>query len=158
MGNGGAPQTNAVVPAAASRQRLSELQPISGGAFSATYSGRYHERGECSIGRENAHIRMHGAGYASFLYESKEKERLKGSGDGLGPCGWSGHATLTSSTSSDDSIVMQVTELPSWYGCDCTFQASGGTGKFVDATGSGTVTLQVSGNKYSEEWSGTLYY
>lgn len=130
--------------------------PTEGGAFSAMYSGTYHKRGECLSG--NGDIKLRGTGNASFLNESKESETLKGHELGHGICHWDGPADLRSSTHSGDSIIMHVRKEYDLSGCRCMFNVVGGTGKFVDATGSGTVTVQFSNNKYSEEWSGTIHY
>lgn len=156
---GSVSQTVTIVPAA-SRLRIFELQrQISGSAFFiANYKGRYRLEGlGCGIGR-HMHFKFHGTGNARFLNESKEQGVLKAGGSPTGRCYWSGDATLSSSTNPDDSIFMQLSieNYACLYGG--TFQVSGGTGKFVNATGSGTLTLQCSGNKYVDQWSGTLYY
>lgn len=132
--------------------------PADGGAFSATYSGTYTKHGDCKVGSRSADIKFRGTGDASFLHESKESEKLQGHEFGHGFCHWDGPATLRSSTHSLDSIHMHVRKEYDLSGCRCTFSVIGGTGKFVDATGSGTVTVQFSDRKYSEEWSGTLHY
>ncbi|MGA7282916.1 MAG: hypothetical protein WBW87_00100 [Candidatus Cybelea sp.] len=63
---------------------------------------------------------------------------------------------MTSSGNRLDSINMRLSGYPSE---GATYTVIGGTGKFANATGTGTVIFQyLSGYEYSYVWSGTLYY
>ena len=151
----GAAGHNTLVPGTA------RTQPTNGGAFSAVYSGTYHfSKQPCDINEPKGNFRFHGAGSASFLDQSSEAGRLKISG-AIGFCYTNGAVTLASAKYPTDTITARVglghNELP----CKTllSYKIKRGTGKFVNAHGSGTINLRCHGRRmYSDEWSGTLYY
>lgn len=154
--SGTSPQSNAIIPSAR-LQRLELTRPAHGGAFSATYSGTNHRSGSCLPGRAPLRIKFRGPGNASYLHRSRERGKITFEGGPQGMCGsFSGKATLTSSGNRLDSINMRLSGYPSE---GATYTVIGGTGKFANATGTGTVIFQyLSGYEYSYVWSGTLYY
>lgn len=133
----GARSENAASPAAhsAARNRV----------FRAAYSGEYMCKPYGSGIRVWAIF--HGRGSASFLRRSKEQIVYGG-------CGSSGTFTLWHppyTASIHGNLV----------GAECstdTYTVTGGTGRFVKATGSGTVTFSCSDETYSDQWSGNIKF
>jgi hypothetical protein len=155
------PQANGGAPPMSLERRAQEIgQPTSGGGFNAGYSGSYHDSfNRCSF-RPYPTWKFHGTGNASFLNGSQERGTLKALASDSCKA-WSGHATLKSSEKRHDSIFVQLFGAGDGGNpCSVGFQftASGGTGKFVNASGSGTLTFHCSGHSYTDQWSGTLYY
>jgi hypothetical protein len=134
----------------------SAASQLSGGAFSASYSGHYsvHTCVPCP-----ARWRFRGSGNAKFLRPSDERMN------------WTfvlgflhsepaNSAKLTSLHSKMDSIKVTISVRHECNGSN-RYKVTGGTGRFAHATGSGTITTTCKGlprGAYSDQWSGTLYY
>jgi len=131
------------------------IEPAHGGAFTANYSGTY-EYGPCGTDCEESDFGGHGR--ASFLGKSTEGVTLTlyAGHDVTGP------ATLTSTRIPSNSVSFQLTggqTLPCpGVGGTLSWTVTGGTGKFAQATGSGTMTFKCVPSGYSDEWSGTLSF
>lgn len=146
---------NALAPA-------SHTTPTNGGAFSGSYSGRYSISGSCIVAASE-HFRFHGTGRANFLRQSTEHGHLKLEGQAGDCIGWNGVATLTSSDNPKNTVTVSISGGSFGDGTPCylssVFTVTSGTGKFINATGGGSIKFQcLSGYAYSDQWSGTLYY
>lgn len=99
-----------------------------------------------------------GAGKVSFLRRSKESGSLHHAFF-HGPCGpWTGQVILTSSKHPSNQIKFDVRGRSGQCGGMLGYTVSSGTGKFSNATGSGTVTFECGGSAdgtYSDQWSGS---
>ena len=132
----------------------------SGGTFSASYSGNFADS-SCSRAH-NGTFSFAGEGVGDFIGSSSETGSLKNRfRNGTCRFHWKGPATLTSAQNPRDTITFSLSET-GYTPCVIppTFVVTGGTGKFVHATGSGKVVLQcrISPNTYSDTWSGTITY
>jgi len=136
----------------------------SGGAFSATYAGNYRFNG-CAPPDGFGRFEARGVGSASFVHASFEHVTIDG--NVFNQCSWSGNATITNATHHLNTITMSIVgatlfgrHLPP---CDSqkpeTWTVTGGTGRFANASGSGTVafTCQTNGS-YTDQWTGTLTF
>lgn len=131
----------------------------SGGAFNANYSGNFTLRG-CPGGQFN----ISGSGSASFIHGSSEKGYMSTNPNG---CGWIGAVTLTSTLHPRNTITafLSLNNFPQNNPCSPRFNLkvryliSSGTGRFANATGSGTVVFTCHGDgTYSDQWSGTITF
>lgn len=161
-GCGGAQVPSTPVPPMVTNAGILRAVPALGGVFSGAYSGTW-TYAPCFRGRHGSQISFSGAGNASFLRRSKESAVL-GSGNrtscGLG---WDGSATLTSSKHPANAIYVKFPQQIKAMCQDAfSYTVNGGTGKFVKATGSGSVTFKCSfrhkSGPYSDQWSGTLSF
>lgn len=132
-----------------------------GGTFSATYSGNYSLR-DCE--GQRGHFQFTGSGSGSFIHSSTEKGSLYSGDHG---CGWNGPATLTSSAHPRNSIAMTLNLGNFTFGNPChprfaqkvKFIVVGGTGRFINAMGAGTVAFTCNNDgTYTDNWSGTITY
>jgi hypothetical protein len=78
-------------------------------------------------------------------------------------CVWSGTATLVSRRHPANSVTVTLGLNDGSRTSPCSngvgFVVKSGTGKFVNASGYGTVTFTCSGsNTYTDQWSGTLTF
>ena len=129
----------------------------SGGAFSASYAGTETGGNSCLLSQ---HFKFSGTGSATFLHASSESgEMVWGRGF---TCDLLGRATLTSTTHPHNTVTVELEyNLP---GCEAsmhpmTFRVIGGTGRFANAKGSGSVRFSChTGGTYSDKWSGTLTF
>lgn len=130
----------------------SATSPLSGGAFSASYSGQYSVH-DCGFGCNRWEFR--GSGPAKFLGHSRERMRWFFILDARRRANG---ATLTSYHSKTDGIKVTI-NLTNQCASN-SYVVTGGTGRFAHATGSGTIstTCNVSEMTYSDSWTGTLYY
>ena len=160
--NGTSPQPNAAVPST----RYNNGEPnsrgkLNGGTFSADYSGTYRSSiYPCDLGEPKGHLRFHGAGRANFLRRGTETGHLTISGE-IGFCFTNGAVTLTSAKDPADTITARVGLGHNEAPCHTllSYKVKRGTGKFANASGSGTINLHCVGSSaYSDQWSGTLYY
>ena len=129
-----------------------------GGTFKAAQSGTYSKSGDCS---DTARLSYKGNGHARFLHASSEQISL------TVYCGAryaTGSATLTSVRHPGDSITASVSGYVASR-CDgftMPFTITSGTGRFANASGSGTIVLKApSGGcpyTYTDKWSGTLTF
>jgi hypothetical protein len=159
--NGTSPQPIGAVPFTRyNNGEPSSRNELNGGTFSGAYSGTYHAvYYGCTIIRDG-HFNFHGTGRANFLHRSKETGRLTIGGT-TGACYTDGTATLRSAKHPRDTITVSVKgeegERPCYH--SLRYSVKQGTGKFVNASGFGTVTFKCVGSStYSDQWSGTLYY
>lgn len=128
-----------------------------GGTFTAAYSGSY-AFSDCT-GSANGHLKFRGNGSAMYLHRSVEVGKITGILSGS-HCVWSGKATLTSRRHSKNSVTFSLGLNGDRYHNPCNnalgFVVKRGTGKFVTASGYGTVTFSCGNSSYSDAWSGTL--
>lgn len=135
-----------------------------GGPFSASYSGTQSLRG-CVPPDGDGSFKYIGVGFGSFIRKSTESGSLHG--DVHQDCLWSGDATITSKFHPQNSITMSLILHGFATGTPCsprlgqrvTFTVLSGTGRFANATGSGTVKFACQNNgTYTDQWSGTIAY
>ena len=139
--------------------------PDSGGAFSATYSGSQSLR-VCNPPDGDGSFRYTGVGFGSFIRKSTESGSLLG--DVHQSCNWGGKTTITSKFHPQNSITMGLSLRGFQTGTPCAprfgqkvmFTVLSGTGKFANATGSGTVLFTCNGNNgtYTDQWAGTITF
>jgi hypothetical protein len=131
-----------------------------GGRLTAAYSGTFSKDGDCSA---TATFNFKGNGKAKFLHSSSEQLSVKVY---CGSRHAAGSATLTSVQHPGDSITASVSstdfQLPC-HGFTMSYAVTGGTGRFLGASGSGTIVLkqpsrQCTYQKYTDKWSGTLEF
>lgn len=138
--------------------RATRVAPSAGGAFSGAYSGTYLF--DCQIGLSR--FTFIGNGSASFIHASNEHGELREGNGGCPNDTWSGTATLESRRHPSNTISVALKTRPgSGFPCSlgCSFSVTGGTGKFTNAAGSGTLTITKLGSRaYSDAWSGTITY
>ncbi len=129
-----------------------------GGSFVANASGRYHF---LVCGGTNGHFKFSGTGRASYLHAVIESGKMTGKPSGS-RCVWSGAATLTSRHHPKNSVSFSLGLNGSALHNPCTnavgYVVKRGTGKFINASGYGTVTFSCGASSYSDSWSGTLTY
>ena len=128
-----------------------------GGSFSGGYSGTHSGSGDCLFG---ATFNFRGRGSASFIHDSTESGSMAWS---FGhSCAFRGKATITSINHPANSITVVLG--PSGAPCGINihgvdFQVLSGTGRFRNASGSGTVKFRChTGGTYNDAWSGTLTF
>jgi hypothetical protein len=146
----GAPGANAVAPGGA------RTAPALGGAFSGAYAGTASAT-SCTY-KPGGLFFFSGTGKSSFLGQSGESMILQPTRF----CAWSGGATLQSSKHPNQEIFMSLYEGRGNLATPCieplAYTVHGGTGKYVHAKGTGTLTLQCSNSTYSDQWSGTISF
>lgn len=131
-----------------------------GGAFAAHYAGDFSLT-SCT-GSTNGHFTFSGKGSGSFINLSSEKGHMVDKRFSV-RCVWSGTATLVSRRHPANSFTVTLGLNDGSRTSPCSngvgFVVKSGTGKFVNASGYGTVTFTCSGsNTYSDQWSGTLTF
>ena len=134
--------------------RLGALR-TSGGVFGAKYAGTWSGTDACVFLKE---MMFAGAGSATFLHRSTEN----------GSIGWfrepycnpTGTMTLTVTSRPRSSVVVYLRGgLPCESYRPVAFQVMGGTGRFANASGSGTIKFTCRNNHtYSDVWNGTLKF
>lgn len=139
-----------------------------GGAFSGGYSGKHgFQRCIYVAGPKEGLFGYTGKGTVSFLGPSSESGQLVSENVSHQCLPWSGTATLTSSKNSKNSILVQLSGGSYSEPCGHSFlyTVTGGTGKFVGATGAGTVSFSCapghhrrSQSTYTDQWLGTLHW
>jgi hypothetical protein len=142
-------------------QTESTMIRTSGGPFSATYSGKYTLGSGCAL----TQFHISGSGSGSFVHSSNEKGSMDSGDQG---CEWQGPATLRSSVHPRNSITMSLTlgnfgpgNTPCHprFGQKVRFNVVSGTGRFVNATGSGTVVFTChSDGTYTDTWAGAITF
>lgn len=140
---------------------------LSGGALSGGYAGNFSEMG-CGL-NSGGSLSFSGSGQATFLGMSSESGHMVAGG---GACAiWKGSATLTSRFHRANTVTVSTTftnndqqpcnnprhgpgRFPTYW------TVTGGTGKFANATGKGSVTLVCDFTKhtYTDTWTGALKY
>lgn len=137
----------------------------SGGAFSASHSGNLNTNGGCVPPDGSGTFKFSGKGPGSFIGRNFESGSMFGN-VGVG-CNWSGSATLTSLAHPGNSLTVGLTLTGFQTGWPCAprfgarvkWNVTSGTGKFVHATGNGTVKFTCSGySTYTDQWSGTISF
>lgn len=160
----GVHSSNSPVPAtAAADAPITGTNPARGGTLSGGYSGVIR-LSKCSFPFSGG-FDFSGTGTVSFLRSGTESGSLvQGFNDKLYCTRWLGAVILTSAEHSKDqlSIALRGDKWPSPCGHHLVYTVIGGSGKFHDATGSGTVALLCShhagSSAYSDRWSGTLNF
>lgn len=133
----------------------------SGGPFSANYAGNY-SGSDCSA-HMNGSFQFSGSGSGSFIHQSTESGSMHGQFINQ-ECRWEGTVTLTSTLHPRNSLTMVVGQAPALLPCmdnpKVTFGFVTGTGKFANASGSGTIVFHCNPNNgtYTDHWSGTITY
>lgn len=133
--------------------------PDSGGSFSVNDSGNYIRSGCGPFGAGSFSFR--GSGVGTFIHRNKESGHM---GSAKNSCMFSGTAVMVSKRLPANSIAIDLvsSSLPCYHGQgNMTFTINGGTGRFAQATGSGTVVFHCSlGNTgtYTDQWSGTITF
>ena len=135
-----------------------------GGTFGATYHGSY-SIAPCVQNRSTGSLSIRGSGRGNFIHKSTEHGTLiADSAD----CVWAGDITLSAlGAHPQDTIMMSVTfNGGGRAGNPCNpvhgqvqFVVSGGTGRFKNAAGNGTIKLTCNSNgTYFDHWSGTIIF
>ena len=133
--------------------------PDGGGTFSVTDSGKYTSSGCGPFGP--GHFSFGGSGVGTFIRRNKETGSLSSAKFN---CKFSGEATMVSKANQANSISMALesSSLPCYHTAGSwTFTINGGTGRFAQATGSGTVAIRCSianPGTYTDVWSGTIRF
>jgi hypothetical protein len=133
-----------------------------GGQFSAAFSGRIVEL-SCNP-FSGGQFRFSGAGRASFFGRrskfATENGGLSGTYHVFGCNAWMGGTIFAIGNPAIGSIDFSLSSNNITKGCvrGAQFTVTGGTGKFVNAAGSGTVAFSCSGNTYTDQWSGTITF
>jgi hypothetical protein len=153
---GSPPQAGTALSPADLQQQIPELrQPTDGGAFSAGYSGVENRVGDCFKGDE--FLNFFGDGQASFLRRSHELGRVVVRKLAEGCQAEMGGFSLISDEHEGDEIFMSVL----WKGGNSwDYKVIGGTGRFANASGSGTWSFDAPalGGAYSDTWTGKLNF
>ena len=123
------------------------------GPFTASYSGTLKTKA-CTIYMKNGKDTFKGSGTATGLGSSNEKATVKFNANFY--CIASGGKGTLSSSTSKDKIKVTVGGNPCTY--PVSFTITGGSGKFVNASGSGTLSAVCTSNSYTDSWSGTFTY
>jgi hypothetical protein len=128
--------------------------------FTAGYSGRISQNGDCSNSKT---LTYQGSGHAKFLRSSSELISLTWN---CGTGGVTGSATLTSTKHRGDSITASLSTTHVTNPCymkHLSFTITGGSGRFRNATGNGTLAF-IEGSsycfyyEYADKWHGTLSF
>ena len=139
----------------------------SGGSFSASYSGTFTLRA-CAPPDGFGSFGFNGSGSGAFIHASTENGSAVGNVHGA--CSWSGTATLRNSLHPRNSVKVSLFLMGAGTGQDNTpcypdfghsvkFTVVSGTGRFTNATGSGTVAFTChSDDTYTDKWSGTINF
>lgn len=134
----------------------------SGGPFSAAFNGTIGEL-TCNPFM-GAHFVFSGTGKATFFGRRPkfaiERGGLSGTYHPYGCSSWAGSAILSIGNPSVGSIDFHLSSNSITKGCvrGAQFTVTGGTGRFANAAGSGTVAFSCSGNTYTDQWSGTITF
>lgn len=143
----GGPQAqswNAAFPLESSAKRNADMKGAAGGSFNASYAGKY--RWHASF--EHSSDKYFGGGRGTFIGRSK----LRGSGScGVGGLGDTAF-TFRSKKNLADTFSIDVPECLIGDGSNATYTVTGGTGKFANASGEGTVSLYLHPTRYHEYW------
>ncbi len=159
-GCGGSQSSIAPTSLTEMNDRATRGAPSAGGAFSGAYSGHYTLVCRLSLSQ----FSFSGTGSASFIHASSEQGKLRERNGGCQNQPWSGTATLASfrHPANTISVSLSVNRIDGRAPCStfpCNFSVTGGTGKFKNAAGSGTLTItELGSNTYSDTWSGTVTY
>ena len=128
--------------------------------FTAAYSGRISQNGDCS---DTKMLTYKGSGRAKFLRSSSELISLTWN---CGTGGVTGSATLTSTKHPGDSIAASLSATHVTNACSMqplSFTITGGSGRFRHATGKGTLSF-IEGSSYcfyydyADKWRGTVSF
>ncbi len=141
-------------------QSVKPALKASGGAFNASYSGNFTLR-SCPGGL----FTFSGSGSGSFIRGSSEEGAMSSNQDS---CGWNGQATLTNTLHQRNTITVNLSLGNFAFTSPCSprfsngvhFTVVSGTGRFANATGSGTVKFACNNTsgKYTDQWSGTITF
>jgi hypothetical protein len=128
-------------------------QPTEGGEFTASYKGTLRRSGVCYKFKGEI-LDFHGHGDASFLHLSHEFGKVLVEGP-RGACSLvEGYFDLRSAENGFDTIHVKVS-FSQGIG---TYHVLFGTGKFANATGSGSWSFKRTGDSYDDTWNGTLNF
>ena len=133
--------------------------PDHGGTFSVNDSGNYSRSGCGPFGPGG--FSFSGSGVGTFIHRDRESGSLTSARNS---CKFSGTATMVSKERPGNSITMALSSnaLPCFRGpVTVTFIIVGGTGRFAQATGNGTVVFHCgNGNTgtYRDVWSGMISF
>ena len=133
----------------------------SGGSFGVSDSGNY-DLTKCRPPGGLGVFTFNGSGSANFIHKEIETGRMNS--DDSSCNGWRGSATLTSAARPRNSIKMKLSTTTNntpcvLFGHAIKFTVTGGTGRFANATGTGTVAFACHSNgTYTDKWSGTVTF
>lgn len=131
------------------------LKPAAGGSFTASYAGTFTEL--CLDARRPPRVacayKFDGSGGGTVIRRSILKGKLFCSLSG----GSSGLFKLKSRKHPADRVYASATPCG---GSGVSYTITGGTGKFANASGNGTVSfsLDYSNNTFTSSWTGTLNF
>ena len=134
-------------------------------AFSTNHSGNLNTNGGCTPPDGGGTFRFSGKGPGTFIGRNFESGSMVGYVHES--CNWSGNATLTSLAHLRNSLTVGLTLSGFQTGWPCAprfgqrvkWTVTSGTGKFVHATGNGTVKYTCNGySTYTDQWTGTISF
>lgn len=131
--------------------RSKAMKRTAGGSFTASYAGMYAER--CNL--TACVIDYLGRGKGAFIGRS----RLRGTGY-CGRGGGSFTFKFRSKQHRADALNVSIPICTYGSGYSVPYTVYGGTGKFANASGGGTVSFSLlyPTNIFISSWTGTLYY
>jgi hypothetical protein len=138
------------------QQQMPQLRQLTdGGEFTASYKGPLHHSGVCYAFKGQT-LEFYGRGDASFLHQSHEFGKVLVEGPNQFTCSPEvGYFDLKSDENGFDTVHVKVSFSPQGIG---TYHVLFGTGKFANATGSGSWSFTRTSDTYEDTWTGTLKF
>jgi hypothetical protein len=144
------------------QQRNTVGGQLNGGTFSGDYSGTWSRKTSysCTAGNPNWHFRFQGIGSANFMHQSTEDGHVKTHGGTRNYCYSSGVIILINSKHPKNTITFSVNGEGAPCNNTLRYTVKSGTGKFVNASGSGNVAFKCRAHQdaYSSRWSGLFNF